>query len=59
VLVMPGMPGPFVQEIACPFPRPRDIVELRTDGAYQRIVVEVTHLLRQEQERSLGAGRVG
>jgi NitT/TauT family transport system ATP-binding protein len=57
VLVMPGMPGPFVKQIACPFPRPRDIVELRTDPTYQRIVVEVTRLLRQEQERSLGAGR--
>jgi NitT/TauT family transport system ATP-binding protein len=59
VLVMPGVAGPFVREIACPFPRPRDIVELRTDSAYQRIVVEVTRLLRREQERSQAEGRVG
>jgi NitT/TauT family transport system ATP-binding protein len=57
VLVMPGTPGPFVQEIACPFPRPRDVVELRTDPDYQRIVVEVTRQLRLEQERSQEAGR--
>ena len=59
VLVMPGAPGPFVREITCPFERPRDVVELRTDPAYQRIVVEVTKLLRQEQERSVQEGRAG
>ena len=59
VLVMPGMPGPFVQEIVCPFPRPRDIVELRGNPDYQRSVIEVTRLLRQEQERSQAAGRAG
>jgi len=59
VLVMPGVPGPFVQEIACPFPRPRDVVELRTDPDYQRIVVDITHQLRREQERSQAAGRAG
>ncbi len=59
VLVMPGEPGPFVQEIACPFPRPRDVVELRTNAEYQQIVVEVTRLLRQEQERSQASGRIG
>ncbi len=52
VLVMPGRPGPFVREIPCSFPRPRDVVALRQDSEYQRIVVEVTRLLRQEQARS-------
>ncbi len=56
VLVMPGSAGPFVQEIACLFPRPRDVVDLRTDPEYQRNVVEVTRLLRQEQARSQQEG---
>ncbi len=59
VLVMPGTAGPFAREISCPFGRPRDVVQLRTNPDYQRIVVEVTQLLRQEQEHSLREGRIG
>ena len=59
VLVMPGTAGPFVREIACPFERPRDVVELRATPDYQRLVVQVTRLLSQEQERSQRAGRIG
>ena len=55
VLVMPGLAGPFTEEIHCPFPRPRDVVALRQDPQYQRIVVHVTRLLADELRRMPGA----
>ena len=52
VLLMPGLPGPFRREIPCPFPRPRDIIALRQEVAYQEIVVEITRELKGEIERA-------
>jgi len=52
VLLMPGLPGPFRREIPCPFPRPRDVIALRQEAAYQQIVVEITRELKREIERA-------
>ena len=52
VMVMPGLPGPFKREVICPFPRPRDVIALRQDPEFQRIVVEITRDLRDEIVRA-------
>jgi NitT/TauT family transport system ATP-binding protein len=52
VMVMPGLPGPFKRELICPFPRPRDVIALRQEPEYQRIVVEITRDLRDEIQRA-------
>jgi len=52
VMIMPGVPGPFRREEDCPFPRPRDVIALRQEPEFQRIVVEITRDLRDEIVRA-------
>lgn len=48
VMVMTASPGRFKREVRCRFPRPRDVVALRKDPEYGRMVVEITEDLKEE-----------
>lgn len=50
VMLMTSTPGRFKQELNCDFGRPRDIVSLRKNPEYQKIVVEITEHLKKEIE---------
>ena len=50
VLVMTSGPGRFKREVQCNFPRPRDVVKLREDQDYGRLVVGLTDELQEEFE---------
>ncbi|HKX19394.1 MAG TPA: ABC transporter ATP-binding protein [bacterium] len=45
VLVMTPAPGRILRELRVPFPRPRRVIELRTDPEYGRRVAEIWSLL--------------
>jgi len=50
VVVMTSAPGRFKRELLCEFPRPRDVMELRKDPEYGRMVVDISNDLRAEIE---------
>lgn len=50
VLVMSKRPGHIKQELICDFQRPRDVIELRSDPKFQKIVVDITKNLKNEIE---------
>ncbi|MEO8858461.1 MAG: hypothetical protein ABI343_15875, partial [Burkholderiaceae bacterium] len=45
VLVMSPRPGKIVADIAVPFERPRDVVEMRRDKRFWDLTYQVWHLL--------------
>jgi len=51
VVVMSKGPGRIKREIICDFERPRNIVALRQNPVYQKIVVEITEELKVEIDR--------
>ncbi|MCB9476249.1 MAG: ABC transporter ATP-binding protein [Deltaproteobacteria bacterium] len=48
VMVMTRSPGTFKREVACDFPRPRDVLELRKNTEFQDKVFFVTQDLKEE-----------
>ena len=52
VMVMTASPGHLKEEIECDFDRPRDVIALRKNPDFQKIVVDITEHLRDEIEGS-------
>jgi len=59
VVVMTSGPARFKRELRIDFPRPRDVVALRRDPEYGRLVVSITEDLRGEIETAEGRWRSG
>ncbi|MGE0744457.1 MAG: ABC transporter ATP-binding protein [Rhodospirillales bacterium] len=57
VVVMTAQPGTIKAEVAVPLPRPRRVIELKTDPAFGALVYRVWELVRDEVAKARAAGR--
>jgi NitT/TauT family transport system ATP-binding protein len=55
VFVMSPAPGRILRAVSVPFPRPRRVIDLRTDPAYGRHVAEIWSLLGYGRTAADGA----
>jgi NitT/TauT family transport system ATP-binding protein len=55
IFVMSARPGRLLREVAVPFARPRDAVQLRTDPRFSALFAEIWETLRDEVERARAA----